>query len=370
MKRLTVILLAGLAVAALVYVLLSISDDDAPSPAAPPENGSPRAARGEQPVPELPDGKSLVARRDEVPPYPYEVPAWKREMARNLDEAVLALDVREVYLVDLLAEIRPHLPYPIELDRGAKMKRKRLFTFRVRKLRASALLQTIERRSGLDLYFTPGLLHFTSPELTPTPTGPEAVLLGIERAKKLLEEGGRIRPALEKLLPIRIVDDSVWRAATKVGVRLMVQVEVDADLDKERRQKKLTLSADTFTATQVLDHISEEVGLSWAVEDRRIVLCEPARAYDLRQRTARIGVLAEKEVHLNYRNRPLHQVVSDLAKQIEAPVHVERSLWEPDHPRVSLDVDAEQLRWALEDLCEAVGARHLIDADAVYLLSP
>jgi type II secretory pathway component GspD/PulD (secretin) len=150
----------------------------------------------------------------------------------------------------------------------------------------------------------------------------------------------------------------------------MVQVEVDADLDKERRQKKLTLSADTFTATQVLDHISEEVGLSWAVEDRRIVLCEPARAYDLRQRTARIGVLAEKEVHLNYRNRPLHQVVSDLAKQIEAPVHVERSLWEPDHPRVSLDVDAEQLRWALEDLCEAVGARHLIDADAVYLLSP
>jgi hypothetical protein len=369
-KRLVVLLAAALALGAVLYVVVRIAldeDEPLPTPEVAPYEAGRRPGRDE-PEFELPEGAGPRAGAA-APPYPWEPPDWKRTMVETLDRTNVDIDVEKVLLVDLLEELRHSLPYPVELDRGAVVKRRIDFTYRVKGIRASALISSVVRRSGLVLYYTPGRLHLAAPGREPTPTGAEGVLRGLEVARKLLSDGGPIRPPLEKLLPIRYEKTTVWRAAAKVAARLDVPVEVVAEIDADIRNARLTLETDRLTVARVLDEIAGGVGLSWGVEDHRIVICEADRAHDLRDRAVRAEALRGTEVHLNYRSRPLHEVVRDLGKQIDAPVYVDRALWEPDHPRVTLEIHAAPLRKALIALGGAVAARHLVRADAVYLVA-
>ena len=225
MKRAAVLVAITLAVAALAYVTLYPEADDTPGSTLRNISGVRTNFTAPGEVPEIPDGGSLASPPDKarIPPYPYEIPAWKREMLETLERTEFALDVRGASLVDFLAVLGRVLPYPIDSDPGADLERKVGFSLQTKKTTAAHALRVLEVRSGLAIYYTDGRIHLAAPDLVPPLEGAEAVLAGLDRARKILEGGGPIRPRLDSILPVRFETKAIWEVCAELSMRLGVR---------------------------------------------------------------------------------------------------------------------------------------------------
>ena len=125
-----------------------------------------------------------------------------------------------------------------------------------------------------------------------------------------------------------------------------------------------------MTGEAVLSDITAAARLSWAAEERRILVTDHGRADRIREERQGALSVAAKEVSVAFRDRPLWFVAEEIGRQIGVPVIVDRRLWEPDHPRVTHRQGPVPLPRLLHALNGKIPSRSLIRGEAVYLVRP
>ena len=100
----------------------------------------------------------------------------------------------------------------------------------------------------------------------------------------------------------------------------------------------------------------------------RIVIAERPRAEELRRQAARAREMSDLETELVLDDVPLFEVAKRIGKLAGVPVLVDRALWEPEHPRVTLSTGPRTLERALRMLDVEIDAAHLLTGEAIFLL--
>jgi hypothetical protein len=322
-----------------------------------------------EPLPDLPSApreepEAAAAGEDEPPPYPWDLPEWKRRMLDRLAETSVDYAARRRTFRQIVDDLQGSLPFTIDL-RGKADDGGREHTVSFRGLSGDLVIAGLERLSRLTAWYSPGTIHLSPADEVPPPEGPEAIAAGIEEARRVAAAGGPIRPMLDRVLPVRFegtpFNSAIGTIATGLRVPIEVTEEVPSDLT-------IDLVSDRMKAEDVLVAVAAAAKLGFAVEDRRIVVTEPNRAADLRASRDRAAALARSTVDLRFRDQPLAEAVRRLSETIGVPVYVDRALWAPEHPRVTSDGPPRELRRWLADLTRGLPARSVIRYDAVYLV--
>ncbi|MEN8151192.1 MAG: hypothetical protein ABFS86_15350 [Planctomycetota bacterium] len=368
--RVVLAILLILGVAALAWVTFSGGGAEGPEPVEPrPEDESGTGVRETvrtesdspvRPVPEEP--------REEIPAYPWVEPEWKTAMADALSREKLTLDLKDADLETVLTALSGQLIWHVSAPAIPAPGRK--FEMSYADTDAMRVLRNLASVLGAKVCLRPSGIEFIPFGVEPDWGDDEIYLAGLERARAVLDAGGPKAAPVAKLLPVGFDGVVLRKILPDIGNRLGISVEIDPRVTLEQRMTRVTLRTETMTAARVLDDVTAAARLTWAAEERRILVTFDDRARAIRGERERAKANAATEVELAVKGRPLAFVAEEIRRQVGVPVVVDRELWEPNHPRITLRTGPEPLGKLLRKLAKAIPARFLIRGEAIYLIPP
>jgi hypothetical protein len=300
-------------------------------------------------------------------------------MRKALRAAKVDLEVNAGNILDEVEELGRRMPYPIDFD--VPPARNLRFSPRRGELDGESVLGYLESITGRIAYLVPGGIRLTTSD-RPAETDVRARIVdGLRALEKqaaaggagpvIEEPGAGVRATLEKLFPVRWEEQPASAIARDLQQRLDMPVEAGESHGREWNVAKISLVSDTHTLAQVLDEVGAATGLGWAIDGRRILFTDPGLAAGMRGAASESEDLKERPIAVVYKERPLHEVVADLKERIGAEVYVSRSIWEPDHPVVTLaEPEEKPLSRILLRLARELEARVAIRDRAVWIVRP
>jgi hypothetical protein len=277
---------------------------------------------------------------------------------------------KDIALRDVAVGFSSQLAWPLSVEGLPEAIRAKEITLGLKDRAAPAAVGALARLAGAEVHLRPGEIVLLPKGVEPEWTEEERPFVRLERAIRIVRAGGPLRPPVTKIVPVRFRDVTLEAACREVGHRLRIEVVFDPRIPRATRATRLTLENDAMTGEAVLTDITAAARLSWAAEERRILVTDHRRADLIREERQAARTLAATEVSVAFSNRPLWFVAKEIGRQIGVPVIVDRRLWEPEHPRITHRQGPVTLSRLLHALNGKIPARSLTRGEAVYLVRP
>ena len=374
MTRVFLILLVVLALGGMAYVTLSDGgSQEIGPPAVEPddrESGTRVSRSGgtesDSLVPlRVPDEEQVV-----VPDFPWVEPEWKTAMADALAQERINLEVKDVMFDELIERISAQLPYRIDASEVPEKAKTRERSLDARDLPPRFLLDSLARSVNAEVHLRPSGIQLLPVGLEPEWEGDEIYPAGLRRATRILDAGGPEAAPVAKLLPVEFEKKTLEAALREIGHRLRFDIEFDPRVTFAQRVKRLTLKNNTLTAALVLRDVTAAARLTWAAEERRILVTFEDDARAIREERQRAKVNTAMTISVAFADDLLADVAKEIGRQAGVPVVVDQRLWLPPHPRVTLRAGPVPLGRLLRTLAPKIPARYLVRGEAIYLIPP
>jgi len=372
--RVLLILLVVLAVGGMAFVMLSGGGPEEVGPAAPEpgerEPGRERDGGSERES----DPDDPPAIRDEpepeIPAYPWVEPAWRTAMREALARERVTLEVKDGTFEEVLRALTGQLVWQIDVTDLPAEVHSRAYTINFHEADASRVFQAVASVTQATFHLRPTGIQILPIGLEPKWGRDEIYLAGLASAKRILDAGGPRAAPVEKLLPVEFDKVTLEAALREIANRLHFDIALDPRLTHEQRVTRVTLRTDRMTGALVLDDVTAAARLTWAAEERRILVTFEEDARAIREERQRAKVNSAMSTSVAFGDRMLADVAKEIGEQAGVPVVVDLALWVPNHPRITLRAGPAPLGRVLRALAPKIPARFLIRGEAIYLIPP
>jgi len=289
-------------------------------------------------------------------------------MAKTLAAQTVTIDLADADLSQVIEALRARIGLFLDATDLPEDAKSRTYRFQFEKEEGGMVLAAIARHLKAEVHLRPTGIKLLPIGIDPVWEGEEVYVGGLARAGRILDEGGPRAAPLEKVLPVEFEDVALEKALREISSRIRIPIAIDPRATAEQRGTRLSLTNDLLTVARVLDDVTAAARLTWAAEERRVLVTFDETARAIREERRQAAVNAETTVSVAFRDTPLFRVVEEIDRQTGVPVIVDRALWEPDHPKVTLRMGPVPLGRLLRSLAPLVPARSLIRGEAVYLV--